>query len=129
MLRQLIVFHTDLHRFVTALQVRLGPQLQNVPLLYEGAPELQDILSLFGISVEMEELETNWEYEIPGLRFTSEGKKDKQNFFVPGINESMRIMFHSCNGFSVGTDEKAWSGPALWNDVQRVHKESPFHVM
>ena len=41
----------------------------------------------------------------------------------------MRIMFHSCNGFSVGTDEEAWSGPALWNDVLRVHEAKPFHVM
>lgn len=38
-------------------------------------------------------------------------------------------MFHSCNGFSVGTDEEAWSGPALWNDVMRRHAEVPFHVM
>jgi hypothetical protein len=38
-------------------------------------------------------------------------------------------MFHSCNGFSVGTDEEAWSGPALWNDVARKHREIPFHVM
>lgn len=38
-------------------------------------------------------------------------------------------MFHSCNGFSVGTDEEAWSGAALWNDVMRRHAEVPFHVM
>jgi len=41
----------------------------------------------------------------------------------------MRIMFHSCNGFSVGTDEDFWSGPALWNDVLRTHEQRPFHVM
>ncbi|CCM01303.1 uncharacterized protein FIBRA_03352 [Fibroporia radiculosa] len=51
-LRQLIVFHTDLHTFVTSLKRQLGPQLRNVPLLYEGAPELRDILSLFDISLE-----------------------------------------------------------------------------
>lgn len=50
-LRQLIVFHTDLHSFVNSLKARLGPQLQNVPLLYEGAPELKDILSLFDIEI------------------------------------------------------------------------------
>lgn len=38
-------------------------------------------------------------------------------------------MFHSCNGFSVGTDEDDWSGPCLWNDVMRRHAEVPFHVM
>ncbi|TFY70059.1 hypothetical protein EVJ58_g21 [Rhodofomes roseus] len=51
-LRQLIVFHTDLHSFVTSLKKQLGPQLRNVPLLYEGAPELRDILSLFDITIE-----------------------------------------------------------------------------
>ncbi|GBE78499.1 histidine kinase [Sparassis crispa] len=59
-LRQLIVFHTDLHSFVYALKARLGPQLQNVPLLYESAPELRDILGLFGIHIDVpqEALET-----------------------------------------------------------------------
>ncbi|KAJ7596782.1 dual-domain HisK/Mak2 protein kinase [Mycena floridula] len=47
-LRQLMVF-TDLHRFVERLKQKLGPQLQNIPLLYHGAPELKDILSPFGI--------------------------------------------------------------------------------
>ncbi|KAI0809255.1 histidine kinase [Irpex lacteus] len=60
-LRQLIVFHTDLHRFVTALRIQLGPQLHNVPLLYEGVPELKDILALFDIELDTprEELETH----------------------------------------------------------------------
>ncbi|OBT64576.1 hypothetical protein VE03_06366 [Pseudogymnoascus sp. 23342-1-I1] len=83
----------------------------------------------FNLVLEMEELESEWAYQIPLLRFPNEGKTDHQNFFVPSINESMRIMFHSCNGFSLGTDEAAWSGPALWNDVLRCHSEKPFHVM
>lgn len=83
----------------------------------------------FTMQLEMEDAETQWEYEIPNLRFTTDGKRDKQRFWVPSVHESMRIMFHSCNGFSVGTDEEAWSGAALWNDVARVHAETPFHVM
>ncbi|KDR85277.1 hypothetical protein GALMADRAFT_218372 [Galerina marginata CBS 339.88] len=51
-LRQLMVFHTDLHRFVNALRERLGPQLQNVPLLYQGTPELKDVLALFDIHLD-----------------------------------------------------------------------------
>ncbi|OSD05781.1 histidine kinase [Trametes coccinea BRFM310] len=68
-LRQLIVFHSDLHRFVNDLKQRLGPQLQNVPLLYEGAPELKTILALFNIVIEtpQETLETS---ELPA-RFQS----------------------------------------------------------
>jgi hypothetical protein len=90
----------------------------------------QNVFWRFDLRVQMQDTETKWEYEIPGLRFPSGMKKaDKQTFFVPATTQSMRIMFHSCNGFSVGTDEEAWSGPALWNDVVRVHKETPFHVM
>ncbi|KAF8167825.1 hypothetical protein B0H34DRAFT_645007 [Crassisporium funariophilum] len=51
-LRQLMVFHTDLHRFVTTLRERLGPQIQNAPLLYQGTPELKDVLALFHIHLD-----------------------------------------------------------------------------
>jgi len=46
-----MVFHSDLHQFVTILRGRLGPQLANVPLIYHGAPELKDILALFHIQI------------------------------------------------------------------------------
>ncbi|TRM62878.1 histidine kinase [Schizophyllum amplum] len=52
-LRQLRVFSTDLHRFVTALRTRLGPQLHNIPLLYQGTPELRDILAMFNMVIEL----------------------------------------------------------------------------
>ncbi|KAI0307475.1 histidine kinase [Multifurca ochricompacta] len=52
-LRQLMVFHTDLHRFVAAFKAQLGPQLRIVPLLYEGVPELRDILNLFDVSLDI----------------------------------------------------------------------------
>ncbi|KAG6837910.1 hypothetical protein H0H93_013063 [Arthromyces matolae] len=52
-LRQLMVFPTDLHRFVTRLQEKLGPQLQSVSLLYQGTPELQDVLAKFGIVLQV----------------------------------------------------------------------------
>ncbi|KAL6405771.1 hypothetical protein AUP68_10910 [Ilyonectria robusta] len=83
----------------------------------------------FDINVPIEATETNYEYAIPDMRFSTDYKPRINNFFVPAATESMRIMFHSCNGFSVGTDEAAWSGPALWNDVMRKHKARPWHVM
>jgi hypothetical protein len=83
----------------------------------------------FSLSVQMDASEGHWEYEIPGLRFIKGNKRDKQSFFVPAVTESFRAMFHSCNGFSVGTDEDAFSGACLWNDVARVHAKTPFHVM
>jgi hypothetical protein len=56
-----MIFHTDLHRFVTTLKTQLGPQLRIVPLLYEGVPELRDILSTFDISLDMPQ-------EVPSTR-------------------------------------------------------------
>lgn len=50
-LRQLMMFQSDRHMFVSLLRTRLGPQLQNVPLLYHGVPELRDLLATFGINL------------------------------------------------------------------------------
>lgn len=58
-LRQLRVFHTDLNRFVTTLRERLGPQLQNVSLLYQGTPELKEVLADYGIHLNTLEVPLN----------------------------------------------------------------------
>lgn len=87
----------------------------------------------FLIDVPHLDYEARWEYQIPKLKPVGEGVIDgdatKRVFAVPSISQSMRILFHSCNGFSVGTDVDAWSGPALWNEVNRLHATKPFHVM
>lgn len=83
----------------------------------------------FDLSVPVERAETTWEYTLPGLRFRSKTKPRRNCFYVPSVAESFRVMFHSCNGFSVGTDVEAYSGAALWNDVLRRHADVPFHVM
>ncbi|KAK4547276.1 hypothetical protein LTR36_000931 [Oleoguttula mirabilis] len=86
----------------------------------------------FEMDLPFQEDESAWEYIVPGM-VPAHGDRPSitrpKRFVVPSKHESMRIMFHSCNGFSVGTDEEAWSGPALWNDVLRVHEQQPFHVM
>ena len=84
----------------------------------------------FLIHLPLQQFEARWQYEVEGLTYTDESKQRKpQVFVVPSVSQSMRILFHSCNGFSVGTDVDAWSGPALWNDVLRMHAQKPFHVM
>lgn len=83
----------------------------------------------FEIEVPIEAEEIQYEYAIPGVRYSREYKPRVNSFFVPAADESMRVMFHSCNGFSVGTDVKAFSGAPLWRDVMRKHEQAPFHVM
>lgn len=65
----------------------------------------------FTIVVPLSDVQTKWQYSIPAAHFLSSVSKEKERVFVvPSKNESMRLMFHSCNGFSVGTDEDFWSG-------------------
>jgi hypothetical protein len=84
----------------------------------------------FSLTLPLEDYEARWSYTIPGLRYPDGGEiHSPWDFVVPSRTQSMRLMFHSCNGFSVGTDMDAWLGPNLWNDVLRVHAQKPFHVM
>lgn len=51
-------------------------------------------------------------------------------FWVPAKGETMNIMFHSCNGFSLNVNPNQFSGPdPLWRDVLNAHQTRPFHVM
>lgn len=84
----------------------------------------------FSIQVPLEAYECRWQYDIPGFQYvSSELARTPWNFAVPSVHQSMRIMFHSCNGFSVGTPMDEWVGPVLWEDVLRTHHDKPFHVM
>ena len=83
----------------------------------------------FSLACDIADTETKWAYNIADVTYKSTTKPKTNYFFVPARDEAMRIMFCSCNGFSVGTDEDAWSGCALWNDVMRSHARAPLHVM
>ncbi|KAI1378685.1 hypothetical protein F4677DRAFT_375059 [Hypoxylon crocopeplum] len=51
-------------------------------------------------------------------------------FWVPARGQSMNIMFHSCNGFSLSVNSDDFSGPdPMWRDVLNNHQTRPFHVM
>ncbi|KAM0288099.1 hypothetical protein ACHAQH_000167 [Verticillium albo-atrum] len=51
-------------------------------------------------------------------------------FWVPAKGQSMNIMFHSCNGFSMSVNPNELSGPdPMWRDVLNNHQTNPFHVM
>lgn len=52
------------------------------------------------------------------------------DFWIPARGETMNIMFHSCNGFSLSVNPDDFCGPdPLWSDVLREHQKKPFHVM
>ncbi|TQS35312.1 hypothetical protein Golomagni_04272 [Golovinomyces magnicellulatus] len=106
--------------------------LMNRDLEFCGLKLYSDELNTFwrfNLEIPMQEYEIECWYNILNLIFPDGKKLDNLHFFIPAISDSMRIMFHSCNGFSVGTDQDAYSGACLWNDVLRVHRKKPFHVM
>ncbi len=77
----------------------------------------------FQLDLPFQSFEAKWEYHIAGLRDArkdTSGQVSRKTFVVPSKDQSMRILFHSCNGFSVGTDMDVWKGPSLWNDVLRM---------
>ncbi|KAI5800657.1 hypothetical protein FPQ18DRAFT_252998 [Pyronema domesticum] len=76
----------------------------------------------FNIEVEMCDVEAKIAYRING--------GNPIHFWVPAVGQTMNIMFHSCNGFSLSVNPDDFSGPdPLWNDVLEKHKKKPFHVM
>lgn len=106
-----------------------GDAVSKLTQTIEGVNLFSDPLKTFwrfSISIALESYEAAWEYTLPGFSFHG---KPGWTFVVPSSQDSMRIMFHSCNGFSVGTDLDHWQGPLLWHDVLRLHQQRPFHVM
>ncbi|KHJ34195.1 putative transcription factor [Erysiphe necator] len=125
--------------YQNAQQIRLETEISNQFLAQERTftslklySDQENTFWRFNLQVPMQEFEIRCIYSFPGLNLPQgQGGTDNENlcFLVPAVTQSMRIMFYSCNGFSVGTDERIFNGPCLWKDVLRVHKKTPFHVM
>ncbi|KAL8904043.1 MAG: hypothetical protein Q9207_003535 [Kuettlingeria erythrocarpa] len=76
----------------------------------------------FSIEVELTEKQQRIGYRI--------NNSASVGFWVPAKGQTMNMMFHSCNGFSMSVDSNAFSGPdPLWRDVLNNHQSRPFHVM
>ncbi|ORY94613.1 hypothetical protein BCR43DRAFT_442511 [Syncephalastrum racemosum] len=84
---------------------------------------------------------TFWRYELrlplieepQTATYTSDALDKSYVFHLPGFYQSMRFMFHSCNGFSdipQETKDKFGEKTApLWADVLDRHEVMPFHVL
>jgi hypothetical protein len=85
-------------------------------ILVEGLKLYADPIKTFWrftLRIPLGAVETRWEYVIPNMHFSSEvSSSPSRDFVVPAASQSMRLMFHSCNGFSVNTDLDYWTGEA-----------------
>ncbi|KAF7510882.1 hypothetical protein GJ744_005712 [Endocarpon pusillum] len=76
----------------------------------------------FNIEVELSDQQAHIAYRI--------NHGPPVGFWVPAKGQTMNIMFHSCNGFSLTVDTDKFGGPdPLWRDVLNTHQTRPFHVM
>ncbi|KAL8672137.1 MAG: hypothetical protein Q9168_003381 [Polycauliona sp. 1 TL-2023] len=76
----------------------------------------------FSIEIELTERQQRIGYRI--------NDSASVGFWVPAAGQTMNMMFHSCNGFSMSVDPDTFSGPdPLWRDVLNNHQSRPFHVM
>ncbi|KAK1755081.1 hypothetical protein QBC47DRAFT_345294 [Echria macrotheca] len=76
----------------------------------------------FNIEVELAEKQQRIAYRI--------NRGPSTGFWVPARGQTMNIMFHSCNGFSMSVNPDTFSGPdPMWRDVLNSHQSQPFHVM
>ena len=73
----------------------------------------------FTLRVPFADVEQRWEYSLQKAKFLSHSsnKTGTREFIIPAVTDSFRIMFHSCNGFSVGTDEDFWNGEQLQSET------------
>ncbi|KAK9786625.1 putative PhoD-like phosphatase domain-containing protein [Seiridium cardinale] len=76
----------------------------------------------FNIEIELRDKQQRIAYRI--------NRGPSTGFWVPARGQSMNIMFHSCNGFSLSVKSDDLSGPdPMWRDVLNTHQTQPFHVM
>ena len=76
----------------------------------------------FNIEIELRDKQQRIAYRI--------NRGPATGFWVPARDQSMNIMFHSCNGFSMSVNPDDLSGPdPMWRDVLNTHQTQPFHVM
>ncbi|KAF4984756.1 hypothetical protein FZEAL_117 [Fusarium zealandicum] len=76
----------------------------------------------FNIEIELREKQQRIAYRI--------NRGPATGFWVPAQGETMNMMFHSCNGFSMSVKSDELSGPdPMWRDVLNSHQTRPFHLM
>ena len=76
----------------------------------------------FNLEIELAEEQQHIAYRI--------NRGPAVGFWVPARGQTMHIMFHTCNGFSMSVNPDNFNGPdPMWRDVLNTHQTKPFHVM
>lgn len=109
-------------RFLDQDGERLGRYQEIKGARLFGDPDRDVTFWRFNIEVELQDEQQHISYRI--------NRGPALGFWVPAQGETMNIMFHSCNGFSLSVNPDHFSGPdPLWRDVLNTHQTRPFHVM
>lgn len=82
----------------------------------------------YGVSFWRFELELQLAEFSQIARYSINNGARESEFILPAVSETMNVVFHSCNGFSLSVDPSEFTGD-LWKDVVRHHHKKPYHVM
>lgn len=122
----------------TGLFSEIGPGFERSSRIHKKDGEkLGKVREVPGVRLHVERGVTFWRFNLEVELGSSQARIAYRinrgpaiGFWVPAKGETMNIMFHSCNGFSLGVDSKEFSGPdPMWRDVLNSHQTRPFHVM
>jgi hypothetical protein len=107
-----------------SLLIVLGEDVSpsSMQLAYDAAQMRSSPRNIFdeeGHSFWRYSLSVHLQSEEQQVKYTIDYPRVHGSFSVPGNDQNMRIMFHSCNGFSVKIPADKFAGPALWNDVSQ----------
>lgn len=101
---------------------RLGRYREVVGARLYADPDRDVTFWRFNLEIELDTEQRHIAYRI--------NRAPAIGFWVPGRGQTMNMMFHSCNGFSLSVHPDDFSGPdPLWRDVLNTHQTRPFHVM
>lgn len=126
-------FHGEGGLFRPDPQPQSHPEPANLldPIQLDGDSEgEEDLFKIDAVQIHTERDMTFWRFDmlIPQetgamqISYRINRSPCAQYFWIPAVMENMHVMFHSCNGFSVGVDTGLFSGPdPLWRDVLRKH--------
>ena len=125
---------TGLFSFVRATN---GAGVKSSRIHRKDGEKLGKVREISGVRLHAERGVTFWRFNIEVELGSTQARVAYRinngpaiGFWVPAKGETMNIMFHSCNGFSLSVDSKEFCGPdPMWRDVLNSHQSRPFHVM
>lgn len=113
---------------LSLVQIPLNPDLQQTVAPLEGNIPAFLVYQEYGYTFWRFDLELTLAPFPQILKYSINVNARASEFILPADSETMNVVFHSCNGFSLSVNPDDFQG-CLWKDVVRHHYKKPYHAM